>query len=169
MLQHPVHYITSGGLLLEDLCLRAMADRCPPRSCPLLCQEFHFLIIDEFGFDRIERRPLRPRAVSFVVAGRSSTPAANARTALVTNIASSPGRLTSATRSWRWPFWIGWWTARRCEGNRQIRPHASRSRYIPATRHVAHPCHAPARVRRATSYHGLLLKNAKMALVSGRG
>ena len=81
MLEYPVYYITSGELL-EDL-TAAMADQTLPDRVRFYAK-FHFLIIDEFGFDRIERS-LCPQAVSLwykIIDARSQ----RASTALVTNI-----------------------------------------------------------------------------------
>jgi DNA replication protein DnaC len=81
MLEHPVHYVTSGKLL-EDL-TAAMADQTLPNRVRFYAK-FHFLIIDEFGFDRIERS-LCPQAASLwykIIDARSQ----RASTALVTNI-----------------------------------------------------------------------------------
>jgi len=81
MLQHPVHYITSGELL-EDL-TAAMADQTIHNRVRFYAK-FRLLIIDEFGFDRIERS-LCPQAASLwykIIDARSQ----RASTALVTNI-----------------------------------------------------------------------------------
>jgi DNA replication protein DnaC len=81
MLEHPVHYVTSGKLL-EDL-TAAMADQTLPNRVRFYAK-FRFLIIDEFGFDRIERS-LCPQAASLwykIIDARSQ----RASTALVTNI-----------------------------------------------------------------------------------
>jgi DNA replication protein DnaC len=81
MLQHPVHYVTSGKLL-EDL-TAAMADQSLPHRVRFYAK-FHFLIIDEFGFDRIERS-LCPQAASLwykIIDARSQ----RGSTALITNI-----------------------------------------------------------------------------------
>jgi DNA replication protein DnaC len=76
-----VYYITSGALL-EDL-TAALADQTLPlRIC--FYTRFDLLIVDEFGFDRIERS-LCPQAASLwykVIDARSQ----KASTALVTNI-----------------------------------------------------------------------------------
>jgi DNA replication protein DnaC len=77
MLEHPVHYVTSGELL-EDL-TAAMADQTVRYYA-----KFRLLIIDEFGFDRIERS-LCPQAASLwykIIDARSQ----RVSTALVTNI-----------------------------------------------------------------------------------
>ncbi len=108
LLEQHVHYITSGKLL--EVLTAAMADQTIHNRVRFYAK-FQLLIIDEFGFDRIERSLVhKPSACGT----RSSTPAANAQAPPWSPTStSSPGRLTSATRSWRWPFWIGWWTARR--------------------------------------------------------
>jgi DNA replication protein DnaC len=81
MLEQPVHYVTSGKLL-EDL-TAAMADQTLPNRVRFYAK-FRFLIIDEFGFDRIERS-LCPQAASLwykIIDARSQ----RGSTALVTNI-----------------------------------------------------------------------------------
>jgi DNA replication protein DnaC len=81
MLEHPVHYVTSGKLL-EDL-TAAMADQTLPNRVRFYAK-FRLLIIDEFGFDRIERS-LCPQAASLwykIIDARSQ----RGSTALVTNI-----------------------------------------------------------------------------------
>jgi len=81
MLEHPVHYVTSGKLL-EDL-TAAMADQTIHKRVRFYAK-FKLLIIDEFGFDRIERS-LCPQAASLwykIIDARSQ----RASTALVTNI-----------------------------------------------------------------------------------
>jgi DNA replication protein DnaC len=81
MLEHPVHYVTSGKLL-EDL-TAAMADQTIHKRVRFYAK-FRLLIIDEFGFDRIERS-LCPQAASLwykIIDARSQ----RASTALVTNI-----------------------------------------------------------------------------------
>jgi DNA replication protein DnaC len=81
MLEHPVHYVTSGKLL-EDL-TAAMADQTIHNRVRFYAK-FRLLIIDEFGFDRIERS-LCPQAASLwykIIDARSQ----RASTALVTNI-----------------------------------------------------------------------------------
>jgi DNA replication protein DnaC len=81
MLEHPVHYITSGELL-EDL-TAAMADQTIHNRVRFYAR-FSMLIIDEFGFDRIERS-LCPQAASLwykIIDARSQ----KRSTALVTNI-----------------------------------------------------------------------------------
>ena len=81
MLEHPVHYVTSGKLL-EDL-TAALADQTIHHRVRFYAK-FRLLIIDEFGFDRIERS-LCPQAASLwykIIDARSQ----RASTALVTNI-----------------------------------------------------------------------------------
>src|SRR5271166_120695 len=81
MLEHPVHYVTSGKLL-EDLAA-AMADQTIHHRVRFYAK-FRLLIIDEFGFDRIERS-LCPQAASLwykIIDARSQ----RGSTALVTNI-----------------------------------------------------------------------------------
>jgi DNA replication protein DnaC len=81
MLEHPVHYVTSGELL-EDL-TAAMADQTIHKRVRYYAK-FRLLIIDEFGFDRIERS-LCPQAASLwykIIDARSQ----RVSTALVTNI-----------------------------------------------------------------------------------
>jgi DNA replication protein DnaC len=81
MLEHPVHYVTSGKLL-EDL-TAAMADQTIHHRVRFYAK-FRLLIIDEFGFDRIERS-LCPQAASLwykIIDARSQ----RGSTALVTNI-----------------------------------------------------------------------------------
>ena len=81
MLEHPVHYVTSGKLL-EDL-TAALADQTIHKRVRFYAK-FKLLIIDEFGFDRIERS-LCPQAASLwykIIDARSQ----RASTALVTNI-----------------------------------------------------------------------------------
>jgi DNA replication protein DnaC len=81
MLEHPVYYITSGELL-EDL-TAAMADQTIHNRVRFYTR-FSMLIIDEFGFDRIERS-LCPQAASLwykIIDARSQ----KRSTALVTNI-----------------------------------------------------------------------------------
>ena len=81
MLEHPVHYVTSGKLL-EDL-TAAMADQTIHNRVRFYAK-FRLLIIDEFGFDRIERS-LCPQAASLwykIIDARSQ----RVSTALVTNI-----------------------------------------------------------------------------------
>jgi len=81
MLEHPVHYVTSGKLL-EDL-TAAMADQTIHNRVRFYAK-FRLLIIDEFGFDRIERS-LCPQAASLwykIIDARSQ----RGSTALVTNI-----------------------------------------------------------------------------------
>jgi DNA replication protein DnaC len=81
MLEQRVYYITSGELL-EDL-TAAMADQTIHNRVRFYAK-FQLLIIDEFGFDRIERT-LCPQAASLwykIIDARSQ----RASTALVTNI-----------------------------------------------------------------------------------
>lgn len=81
MLEQPVHYVTSGKLL-EDL-TAAMADQTIHKRVRFYAK-FKLLIIDEFGFDRIERS-LCPQAASLwykIIDARSQ----RGSTALVTNI-----------------------------------------------------------------------------------
>jgi len=81
MLEQRVYYITSGELL-EDL-TAAMADQTIHNRVRFYAR-FQLLIIDEFGFDRIERT-LCPQAASLwykIIDARSQ----RASTALVTNI-----------------------------------------------------------------------------------
>jgi DNA replication protein DnaC len=81
LLEHTVHYITSGELL-EDL-TAAMADQTIHNRVRFYAR-FSLLIIDEFGFDRIERS-LCPQAASLwykIIDARSQ----KRSTALVTNI-----------------------------------------------------------------------------------
>lgn len=81
MLEQRVHYLTSGELL-EDL-TAALADQTIHERVRFYAK-FHLLIIDEFGFDRIERA-LCPQAASLwykIIDARSQ----RASTALVTNI-----------------------------------------------------------------------------------
>jgi len=81
LLEHPVYYITSGELL-EDL-TAAMADQTIHNRVRFYAR-FSMLIIDEFGFDRIERS-LCPQAASLwykIIDARSQ----KRSTALVTNI-----------------------------------------------------------------------------------
>jgi DNA replication protein DnaC len=81
MLEHRVHYITSGELL-EDL-TAALADQTIHKRVRFYAK-FSLLIIDEFGFDRIERS-LCPQAASLwykIIDARSQC----VSTALVTNI-----------------------------------------------------------------------------------
>jgi DNA replication protein DnaC len=81
MLEHSVHYVTSGELL-EDL-TAALADQTIHNRVRFYAK-FKLLIIDEFGFDRIERS-LCPQAASLwykIIDARSQ----RASTALVTNI-----------------------------------------------------------------------------------
>jgi len=81
MFEHPVHYVTSGKLL-EDL-TAAMADQTIHNRVRFYAK-FRLLIIDEFGFDRIERS-LCPQAASLwykIIDARSQ----RGSTALVTNI-----------------------------------------------------------------------------------
>jgi DNA replication protein DnaC len=80
-LGHKVHYITSGKLL-EDL-TAALADQTIHNRVRFYAR-FDLLIIDEFGFDRIERS-LCPQAASLwykIIDARSP----QRSTALVTNI-----------------------------------------------------------------------------------
>jgi DNA replication protein DnaC len=80
-LEHHVHYITSGKLL-EDL-TAALADQTIHDRVHFYAS-FSLLIIDEFGFDRIERA-VCPQAASLwykIIDARSQ----RASTALVTNI-----------------------------------------------------------------------------------
>jgi len=81
MLEHPVHYVTSGKLL-EDL-TAALADQTIHHRVRFYAK-FRLLIIDEFGFDRIERS-LCPQAASLwykIIDARSQ----RASTALVSNV-----------------------------------------------------------------------------------
>ena len=81
MLELSVHYVTSGTLL-EDL-TAALADQTIHNRVRFYAK-FKLLIIDEFGFDRIERS-LCPQAASLwykIIDARSQ----RASTALVTNI-----------------------------------------------------------------------------------
>jgi DNA replication protein DnaC len=81
MLEQRVHYITSGQLL-EDL-TAAMADQTIHNRVRFYAK-FQLLIIDEFGFDRIERA-VCPQAASLwykIIDARSQ----RGSTALVTNI-----------------------------------------------------------------------------------
>ena len=81
MLEHRVYYITSGELL-EDL-TAAMADQTIHNRVRFYAK-FQLLIIDEFGFDRIERA-LCPQAASLwykIIDARNQ----RGSTALVTNI-----------------------------------------------------------------------------------
>lgn len=81
MLEQRVYYITSGELL-EDL-TAAMADQ-TIHSRVRFYAKFTLLIIDEFGFDRIERS-LSPQATSLwykIIDARSQ----KGSTALVTNV-----------------------------------------------------------------------------------
>ena len=81
MLEHSVHYVTSGELL-EDL-TAAMADQTIHNRVRFYAR-FSLLIIDEFGFDRIERS-LNPQAASLwykIIDARSQQHS----TALITNI-----------------------------------------------------------------------------------
>jgi DNA replication protein DnaC len=81
MLEQPVHYVTSGKLL-ENL-TAAMADQTIHNRVRFYAK-FRLLIIDEFGFDRIERS-LCPQAASLwykIIDARSQ----RGSTALVTNI-----------------------------------------------------------------------------------
>ncbi len=81
MLEQRVYYITSGELL-QDL-TAALADHTLPNRVRFYAK-FSLLIIDEFGFDRIERS-LCPQAASLwykIIDARSQ----RASTALVTNI-----------------------------------------------------------------------------------
>ena len=81
MLEHRVHYVTSGKLL-EDL-TAALADQTIHNRVRFYAK-FALLIIDEFGFDRIERS-LCPQAASLwykIIDARSQ----KLSTALVTNI-----------------------------------------------------------------------------------
>jgi len=80
-LGHKVHYVTSGKLL-EDL-TAALADQTIPNRVRFYAR-FDLLLIDEFGFDRIERS-LCPQAASLwykIIDARSQ----KCSTALVTNI-----------------------------------------------------------------------------------
>lgn len=81
LLEHSVHYITSGELL-EDL-TAALADQTIHNRVRFYAR-FSMLIIDEFGFDRIERS-LCPQAASLwykIIDARSQ----RGSTALITNI-----------------------------------------------------------------------------------
>jgi DNA replication protein DnaC len=81
MLDYPVRYITSGELL-EDL-TAALADQTIHNRVRFYAR-FRLLIIDEFGFDRIERA-VCPQAASLwykIIDARSQ----RASTALVTNV-----------------------------------------------------------------------------------
>src|SRR5436190_3145146 len=81
MLEQPVHYVTSGKLL-EDF-TAALADQTIHNRVRFYAK-FRLLIIDEFGFDRIERS-LCPQAASLwykIIDARSQ----RGSTALVTNI-----------------------------------------------------------------------------------
>jgi len=81
MLEHPVYYTTSGALL-EDL-TAALADQTIHNRVHFYAR-FALLIIDEFGFDRIERS-LCPQAASLwykIIDARSQ----HCSTALITNI-----------------------------------------------------------------------------------
>jgi DNA replication protein DnaC len=81
LLEQSVHYITSGELL-EDL-TAALADQSIHKRVRFYAK-FRLLIIDEFGFDRIERS-LCPQAASLwykIIDARSQC----CSTALVTNI-----------------------------------------------------------------------------------
>lgn len=81
MLEHHVHYVTSGKLL-EDL-TAALADQTIHNRVRFYAK-WELLIIDEFGFDRIERS-LCPQAASLwykIIDARSQ----KRSTALVTNI-----------------------------------------------------------------------------------
>jgi DNA replication protein DnaC len=81
LLEHPVHYVTSGKLL-EDL-TAALADQTIHNRVRFYAK-FKLLIIDEFGFDKVERS-LSPHAASLwykIIDARSN----RASTALVTNI-----------------------------------------------------------------------------------
>ena len=81
LLEHSVHYITSGELL-EDL-TAALADQTIHNRVRFYAR-FSLLIVDEFGFDRVERS-LSPQAASLwykVIDARSQ----KGSTALITNI-----------------------------------------------------------------------------------
>ena len=81
MLEYPVRYITSGELL-EDL-TAALADQTIHNRVRFYAR-FSMLIIDEFGFDRIERS-LSPQAASLwykIIDARSQ----KGSTALISNI-----------------------------------------------------------------------------------
>ena len=81
LLEHSVHYITSGELL-EDL-TAALADQTIHNRVRFYAR-FSMLIVDEFGFDRVERS-LSPQATSLwykIIDARSQ----RGSTALITNI-----------------------------------------------------------------------------------
>ena len=81
LLEHSVHYITSGELL-EDL-TAALADQTIHNRVRFYAR-FSLLIVDEFGFDRVERS-LSPQATSLwykIIDARSQ----KGSTALITNI-----------------------------------------------------------------------------------
>ncbi len=81
LLEHSVHYITSGELL-EDL-TAALADQTIHNRVRFYAR-FSMLIVDEFGFDRVERS-LAPQATSLwykIIDARSQ----RGSTALITNI-----------------------------------------------------------------------------------
>ena len=102
-LELSVHYITSGDLL-QDL-TAALADQ-TIHDRVRFYTKFRFLIIDEFGLDRIERPPVRTLPACGT---RSSTPAANVPAPPWSPTSTSnPGQSTSATPTWPWPCWTGW-------------------------------------------------------------
>ncbi len=98
-----VRYITSGKLL-EDL-TAALADQTVHNRVRFYAR-FDLLIIDEFGFDRIERS-LCPQAASLwykIIDARTNAVARR----LVTNIDFEGWADYLGDARWQWPCWIAW-------------------------------------------------------------
>ena len=117
VLGYRVRYTNSAGLLEE---LRAsLADQTLP-SCLREYARVDLLIVDEFGFDRLERLE-SPQAASLlykVIDARSQ----QRSTALVSNIDFGESG-TWATYRWRL---LDWSTAQSSEAHRQVLPSAPR-------------------------------------------
>jgi len=71
---------------------------------------FDLLIIDEFGFDRLERReyPESSSLLYKVIDSRSG----RGSTALVTNVDFKEWTEYLVTHRWPWRCWTAWWMAR---------------------------------------------------------
>ncbi len=106
VLGYHARYTTSAELL-RDL-TAALADRSLPTRLKYQTR-VELLIIDEFGFERLERT-LSPQAASLmykVIDGRSP----RRSTSLVTDMDSKIWADYLDDPPWRWPSWIGWWTS----------------------------------------------------------
>ena len=130
-LGYRVRYTTSAELL-EDL-MAASGDKTLPRR---VCyyKRFDLLIIDESGFDKLERReyPESSGLLYKVIDSRSGRGSRRWSPMLT----SSTGPSISAIPRWPWPFWTACWTERSSissRANRIASTELSSGKSVPTT------------------------------------